>query len=110
MNRDTGFFASLFDLSFSHFITTKLLKWVYIAWLGVAALAGLAYLGMSLGRGFTSIVMALVLVPIGLLFAAILIRIGVELTIVMFRIAENTAQTSDEAATIARNTARTGTA
>ncbi len=105
MTRDTGFFAALLDFSFSSFITTRLLKWVYIAILAVAGLVGLGYIVKSLGSGFTGAIVALVVTPVAYLFLAIMTRIGVELTIVMFLIAENTAQTAEEAAAIAQHTA-----
>lgn len=103
MTQDS-FFHALMDLSFSEFITTKLLKWLYIFGLLAAGLAGLAFLFASMSRGFQGIVVALVLAPLGFLLVAIMLRIGVEMTIVMFRIAENTGNTAREIGSLARQT------
>lgn len=105
MRTNVGFLGALLDLSFSEFVTTKLLKWFYIIAVGAAGLAALGWLLKSLDDGFTSIVVALVVSPLGFVLAATMARVMVELIIVMFRIAENTGLTAEEAATIARNTA-----
>jgi len=104
MKTHVGYLGALLDLTFSEFVTTRLLKWFYIIAVGAAGLAALGWLLKSLDDGFTSIVVALVVSPLGFILAATMARVMVELIIVMFRIAENTGRTADEATIIARNT------
>jgi len=86
-----GFFGALFDLSFSEFITTKLIKVLYILLLILLALGYLAAVisGFSnnLGQG---LLMMFIVGPLGVLLYLILIRISLEMMIVIFRIEENT--------------------
>jgi len=84
-----GFFASLFDFSFSEFITLKLIKFLYILSVIGSALFALAILikgfthptGTGLLFCFFSLLLFLLLV--------ILSRIWLETMIVIFRIAED---------------------
>ena len=86
-----GFFGALFDLSFSQFITTKLIKVLYILLLILLALGYLAGVisgfSDSLGQG---LLMMFIVGPLGVLLYLILIRISLEMMIVIFRIEENT--------------------
>lgn len=91
MNRSNGFFASLFDLSFSSFITTKLIKVLYV--LSLVG-AGILCLNLIL-NGFANsvlqgLLMLVVVAPLAFLFFAIYMRVILELIIVVFRIAEHT--------------------
>jgi hypothetical protein len=104
LKTNVGYLGALLDLTFSEFVTTRLLKWFYIIAVGAAGLAALGWLLTSLDDGFSSIVVALVVAPLGFVLAATMARVMVELIIVMFRIAENTGRTADEAAIIAGNT------
>jgi len=87
-----GFFKSLFDLSFTSLITTKLIKILYglsIAGLAIASLFWVV-VGMKLsGEGFMAVF------PLALpffLFGVCYTRVMLEITIVVFRIAEHTAE------------------
>ena len=99
MEQGAGFFASLFDFSFTEFITTKLIKFLY--GLGML-LAGLMAVGLIIA-GFASHwavgLLALVLSPLIFLLYVIAVRVWLELVIIVFRIAEHTAE-------IAKNTGR----
>lgn len=85
-----GFFGSLFDLSFTNFITTKLVKVIYILCLAGAALMALfiAFTGLYQG-GFTGILMAFLLAPLGFLLGVMYSRVMLEIVIVVFRMAEH---------------------
>ncbi len=85
-----GFFGSLFDFSFSSFVTTKLIKVVYGIQMVIAVLAalGLIVTGFMQGTGYG--IGALVLSPIAFFVYLILARVWCELVIVLFRIAEHT--------------------
>lgn len=90
MNETKGFFGSLFDLSFSQMITTKLVKIFFIISIvssGVIAIAMIVggFIA-SAGSGF----LMLILAPIVFLLQVLFSRIWLELVIVAFKIADNT--------------------
>lgn len=84
-----GFFASLFDLSFSSLITTKIIKVLYVITL---VLIGLGYLAFTIsafaadaaGGAFVLIVAGPVIALIYIIYA----RVLMELIIALFRIME----------------------
>lgn len=85
-----SFFAKLFDLSFSEFVTPSVVKIVYIlAMIGV----GFLWLGLSIAAFQTSavfgIVVLLVLGPLYALFLLIITRITFEFYVAVIRIAED---------------------
>lgn len=89
-----GFIGALFDFSFSEFVTTKIIKFLYGLFLILIALGTLFGLFMALFTMFrTSFLLGffqLILVPILALIYLILARAWTEIIIVLFRIAENT--------------------
>jgi hypothetical protein len=92
---DKGFFGALFDLSFSEFVTTKLIKILYVLLLIVIAIGLVVGLISSLVTmfsrgGFLTGLLGLIFTPIGALIWVIMARVWMELIIVVFRIAENT--------------------
>lgn len=93
-----GLITSLFDLSFSHFITPKIQRFLYVLLLVVSGLVGLSVLGAALGMasGFLGKVGALIVgVPVaGLVFLlmAMYCRVMMEILIVVFRGVEYLAQ------------------
>lgn len=90
MNETKGFLGSLFDLSFSQMITTKLVKIFYIITIGMSCLISLSMIiggfSNSAGSGF----LMLILAPIVFFLQIIFSRIWLELVIVAFKIADNT--------------------
>jgi hypothetical protein len=87
-----GLVGSLFDLSFTSFVTTKLIKILYVL---VLVLIGLFYL-VVLATLFdqsaaTGVVWMLIIGPIVCLLWAIWARVLLEIAIVFFRIQESTA-------------------
>ena len=88
-----GFLSSLFDLSFTSFITTKLIKVLY-----VLSLLGAALIALSVGvSGFnagstTGLITLIIVAPITFLFGVIYCRVMMELVIVVFRAAEHVAE------------------
>lgn len=93
-----GLIASLFDLSFSHFITPKIQRFLYVLLLVVSGLAALGVLGTALGMasGFLGKVGALIVgVPVAalvFLLLAMYSRVMMEILIVVFRGVEYLAQ------------------
>ena len=107
---ERGFFRSLFDLSFSEFVTMRLIKVIYIigivfisllalvSILGIAAsvVGNLIFVSQGLGGAgtlFASLIfgfLGLVLSLLFWLFLMIALRVSLELTAVLFRIADHT--------------------
>ncbi|MDH7601530.1 MAG: DUF4282 domain-containing protein [Armatimonadota bacterium] len=93
MNQDKGFFAGLFDFSFSEFITTRIIKVLYalaVIVSGFVALVmfigGLVQFGSDPLRGFGMIILS----PILFILYVIAARVSLELVIIVFRIQQNT--------------------
>ena len=85
-----GFFAELFDISFSDFITTKIIKVLYVLSIVGAALAALTVIVQAFTvQGATAGIFAVIISPIVFILAVIIARISLELTMVLFRIADN---------------------
>ncbi|MBX3148501.1 MAG: DUF4282 domain-containing protein [Gemmatimonadales bacterium] len=88
---DRGIAASLFDLSFSHFITPKIQRILYALLLVVAGGISLAVLGAALGMGsgfFGKAGGLLIGIPAAVLvffFVAMYARVMMEMLIVVFR-------------------------
>jgi hypothetical protein len=92
---DKGFLGALFDLSFSEFITTKLIRILYILLIIVVVIGLVVGLISSLVTmftrgGFLTGLLGLIFTPIGALIWVIMARVWMEIIIVVFRIAENT--------------------
>ena len=91
--QEKGFFGRLFDLSFNEFITTKIIKVLYVLSMIGAGFWALSVLFTGFAtKSFGSVVGGLVGAPIAFVLCVILARIWLETLIVLFRIAENTAK------------------
>jgi len=86
------FLASLFDLSFSEFVTIRLIKVLYILGIAGAVLIGLSMLIAGFSNGIGSGIASLIITPIVVGIYILMVRIWLELIVVVFRIAENTSQ------------------
>lgn len=90
VDQHKGFFASLFDFSFTSFITLKFLKVIYAVMVGLILLMGLGFfLGLA-SKGGGGAVLALVVVPIATLAYLMFARMWLEIVAILFRIGENT--------------------
>ncbi len=87
-----GTIGLLFDLSFSEFVTTRVIKVLFILGIVGAAIGSLIMLGTGFKNGFGSGLIALILAPLAFLLWTLLARMWCELIIVAFRIAENTSR------------------
>jgi uncharacterized protein DUF4282 len=87
-----GFFASLFDYSFSSFITSRIVKVLYVLTTIVVALWTLAFVlfAFRLSSAF-GLISLLVLGPVFFVITMIYVRVGTELIIAFFRIHEDVA-------------------
>jgi hypothetical protein len=92
---DKGFFGALFDMSFSEFVTIKLVRILYILMLiliAIGLIVGLitSLVSMFSRGGFLTGLLGLIFTPIVALIWVIMARVWMEIIIVVFRIAENT--------------------
>lgn len=91
--QEKGFFGRLFDLSFNEFITTKIIKVLYVLSMIGAGFWALSVLFAGFAtKTFGGAVFGLIGAPIAFVLCVILARIWLETLIVLFRIAENTAK------------------
>jgi len=83
----------IFDFSFSEFVTTRIIKVLFILAIVLAGLWALFILAVGLSSGNVgAIITALIMAPLVFFFMVICSRVWLELIIVAFRIAENTAR------------------
>ena len=88
-----GFFGSLFDLSFSSLITTRIIKVLYVLAIILIGFYALIFIAAgfhnSAGAG---ILVLVVIAPIFTLASLIYTRVLLEVFIALFRIMENTGE------------------
>ncbi|MBP7829925.1 MAG: DUF4282 domain-containing protein [Kiritimatiellae bacterium] len=91
-----SFFEVLFDLSFTEFVTTRLIKVVFVLGIIFSAVAGLQRIVWAFRfNGFGGGLWSLVITPILFIAAVLLLRIWCEMVIAIFRIAENTGRLAE---------------
>lgn len=93
-----GIAAALMDLSFSEFVTTRLIKIIYVLGIIGAGLGGVGMIVTGFMQGFVSGLVGIVVAPIIFALAVISVRVWLELVIVVFRIAEHTGKLAGETA------------
>jgi hypothetical protein len=96
-----GVLEMLFDLSFSEFVTTRVIKLLFIIGVGIAAIGTLVVIVNAFSSGFGRGFLTLLISPLLFLLYTLFARIWCEMIIVVFRIAENTSRMvrGDSAAT-----------
>lgn len=87
-----GTIGLLFDLSFSEFVTTRVIKILFILGVVGAAIGSLMFIVAGFSDGFFKGLLFLILSPLVFLLWTLGARIWCELIIVAFRIAENTSR------------------
>ncbi len=95
MAAKSGFFGSLFEFSFSEFVTPRLISLLYGVSIFVAGALTLTFIGGGFGTHPILGLLALIISPLVFLFLVIVYRVQMEVIIVMFRIAEHTRETAD---------------
>ena len=86
---DKGFIGTIFDFSFSEFITTRVIKFVLGLAIIINAIVTVVFIVEAFQQGVGLGIIILVLSPLIYLVMMLLARIYLELIIVIFRIAEN---------------------
>jgi len=109
--REKGFFRSLFDLSFRHFVTGRVVSFLYVVsliFVSLNTLFSAGYFSVLLGVFLTTvysqalgwvagIALFLLVAPILLFVSVVYVRVLLEIVMVLLRIAENTAALADRA-------------
>ena len=86
---DKGFLGSLFDISFSSLITTKVIKVIYVLSMILIGLTALVFIGGAFANSVAAGVFTLViLAPLAALIYLIYVRVILEVIICVFRIME----------------------
>ncbi|MFC1582004.1 DUF4282 domain-containing protein [Planctomycetota bacterium] len=87
-----GFVTALMDLSFTEFITTRIIKLLYVLEVIACFLFSVGIIVSGIRGDFVAAVVSIILAPIIFVVGVICARVGLEVVIVMFRIAENTSE------------------
>ncbi len=90
MDEKKGFWSCLFDLSFTEFITTRVIKILYMLGIGIAAIVGLMMIVTAFTKGFAVGLLHVIAAPIVFILIVIVLRIYMELVLTLFRIEGNT--------------------
>lgn len=85
-----GLVGLLFDFSFTDFITTKLIKLMYLVGVGLMGFSALGFLVTSFSQGAVMGIVGLLFTPVFFLLGVAFLRVQLELVMVIFRIADNT--------------------
>lgn len=96
--RSRGFFANLFDLSFEHFVTTSVIKILYVLAMIGAGLYALFIIvfGFQIGAG-AGILALLIGAPLAFFLIVIYARVFLELIMIIFRIGSEVTYLADRA-------------
>ena len=92
-----GLIASLFDLSFTEFVTTRVIKVLYVLAILIAVIGALGLLITGIAEGGGTAFIAIILCPIAFFLYLLIARVWLEVIIVLFRIAENTGRLVEHA-------------
>jgi Domain of unknown function (DUF4282) len=84
-----GFFARLFDLSFNQFVTTSVVKVIFIIMVVIQGLYALGVIISFFTLSATAGIVAFILAPICWFFAVLLTRVWLELMVVIFKIKDD---------------------
>ena len=88
MDQDKGFIGTLYDFSFSQFVTPKVLKLLYTLGLLVALFGAIRFIGAGFDRGVLAGLVSLIVSPALFLLYSLLARVAVELAAELIRICE----------------------
>jgi len=83
------FFSTLFDFSFSEFVTTKIIKVIYGIGVLFAGIVAIAFIVKGFDASAFLGILALIVSPVVFIIYIILIRVWLEVVIVLFKISED---------------------
>ncbi len=87
-----GFFARLFDMSFTEFVTPSIIKVIFLVGIVIAGLMALLVFLAFANQGGGAIVAGIVLAPLIFFVYVLFARVLSEVYLILFRIEENTRQ------------------
>jgi hypothetical protein len=94
-DKKTGFFGALFDFSFTDFVTSKIIKFLYGLSIFLIGLTTLILVVFSFAGGpIVGVFTLLIGGPLMFILGIIYTRVLLEIIMVIFKIAENTAITA----------------
>ena len=91
-----GFFSSLFDISFTSFITSRIIKVIYVLLMIVLVIAVVVLVVQAQNMPSPAPIVAIIVAPIAFFLYLMLIRVQMEILIVIFRISENVRDIAEE--------------
>jgi Domain of unknown function (DUF4282) len=101
MQNTNGFFRSLFDLSFTSLVTTRIIKVLYVLAMIVIGLYALGFIALGFGHSAADGILVLVIgAPLFALISLVYTRVLLEVFIALFRIMENTGELVARASTL----------
>lgn len=91
----TGFLTSLFDLSFTRFVSVSLVRVLYLLAIVMAIVLVIVGVVAGFSNSFSAGITALVLAPIFFFLYVLFVRVLLEIIIVVFRIADYTREIAE---------------
>ena len=91
-----GFFGSLFDLSFTSFITSKIIKFLYVLIIILLGLGAIAVIVLAQNQPSPMPILSFIVAPLAFFLYLILARVQLELIIVIFRMSEHLGEIADQ--------------
>src|SRR5215471_21820754 len=91
-----GFFGSLFDFSFSSFVTSRIIKFLYVLGMIVLAVAIIIFVVAAQNQPNPVPLVAIIAAPIVFFLYLILIRVQLEILIVIFRMSEHLSEIAEQ--------------
>lgn len=98
--------STLFDFSFSEFVTTRLVKAIYVGVVVLAGLLGLLSVAYALSKSLLAGLLTVLIAGAVLALVVLAVRIWLEALLVFFRLADHAAEMLEHEAAIAMNTSR----
>jgi hypothetical protein len=96
MEMPKGFITSLFDFSFTEFITIRTIRILYGILIALTAIAVLYFIVTGFHTFGAIGILYIILSPLAFFLFVILLRIWLEIVIVIFRIEENTRKLAEK--------------
>ena len=90
-----SFLDSILDLSFSKFVTTKIIKIIYLIFVILSCISGMAVIVAGLFNGIGAGVLALIVAPLMVAFEIMVCRVFLEIVMVIFKIAQDVDKIAD---------------
>jgi hypothetical protein len=84
-----SFLNSVLDLSFSNFITTKLIRIIYLIFVILSCISGMAIIVAGMFNGIGAGILSLIVAPLVVALEIMVCRVFLEIVMVIFKIAKD---------------------